>query len=64
MSIKNNFPFSLNPKAFILPFLLITYIINFVHSSTCSKDQLITDKTCFNDVLRFNNQKYRAGHLR
>ena len=63
MSIKNNFPFSLNPKAFILPFLLITYIINFVHSSTCSKDQLITDKTCFNDVLRFNNQKYRAGHF-
>ena len=48
---------------FLLNFILITYLIPYSFCTGCSKNALITDETCFNNVLIFNNKKYRAGHF-
>ena len=31
-------------------------------STTCKGIQLLTDTSCFNDVITFNHDKWRAGH--
>ena len=65
MKDKNILTF-LNSLKFRLIFLTL-YILanmeNFSYCSQCSKDNAITNKACFNDVLTFNNKKYRAGHF-
>ena len=66
MSNPNNFPFPKQLKIlnfFIFSFLIFSNIIIFSKCSTCAKDNSIYLKTCFNDVLLFNNKKYRAGHF-
>ena len=48
---------------FIFPLILFVNNIILVRSLTsCSKNDSISNKACFNDVLIFNNMKYRAGH--
>ena len=48
---------------FIFPLILFVNNIILVRSLTsCSKNDSISNKACFNDVLIFNNMQYRAGH--
>ena len=63
MSNPNNFPFQNNLIFFLISLLLFSNILIFSKCSTCSRDNSIYLKTCFNDVLLFNNKKYRAGHF-
>ena len=48
---------------FITKILILVNIINFSYCSICSQKDKISNKTCFNDVLIFDNKKYRAGHF-
>ena len=61
--LKINYSFQIHLNIYIFTLFLFTIQINFSSCSTCKKDDLINDKTCFNDILRFNNKKYRAGHF-
>ena len=65
MKDKNNLTFSnlLHFRFFFLTFYILANIVTFSYCSQCSKDNAITNKACFNDVLTFNNKKYRAGHF-
>ena len=64
MSEQNNITFLLHLNNFlVISFLLFINQINISFCSTCSKDNSIFYKTCFNDILIFNNKKYRAGHF-
>ena len=65
MKDKNNLTFInlLHFRLFFLTFYLLANIMNFSYCSQCSKDNKIYNKTCFNDVIIFNNKKYRAGHF-
>ena len=56
-----NFLFSLN--SLFITFLLIIQNINLSLCATCAKDTLISDTKCFNNVLKFDSKKYRAGHF-
>ena len=47
----------------ILFFYLFISNINISLCGKCGKDTLITDNTCFNDILRFDSKPYRAGHF-
>ena len=57
----NHFQLYLDISIIIL-FIFISQI-NISQCSTCKKGDSISDKNCFNDILRFNNKKYRAGHF-
>ena len=48
---------------FFIKIFILANIINFSKCSICSKKNKIFNKTCFNDVLRFDNKNYRAGHF-
>ena len=61
--LKINYSFQIHLNIYIFTLFLFTIQINFSSCSTCKRDDLINDKTCFNDILRFNNKKYRAGHF-
>ena len=60
----------MNPKThlskfifFIFPLILIINNAKFVRTLiSCNKNDAISNKACFNDVLIFNNMKCRAGH--
>ena len=41
--------------------IIMLNLINITFCSGCAKDTLITNVTCFNDLLKFD--KYRAGHF-
>ena len=48
-------------------FILLVFIVNTINiiycSDSCPKGVSIDTKTCFNDVLKFDSSKYRAGHF-
>ena len=50
-------------RAFLFSLIILSITINFSFSTGCAKDVLITDTSCFNDVLVFNSKYYRAGHF-
>ena len=59
---------NISSKLFHYELLLLTFVIlitriNFSLSTGCVRDAAITDTTCFNDVLKFDSKKYRAGHF-
>ena len=43
--------------------LAFAYIISSSYCSSCSSRDSIFDTDCFNDVLKFDNKNYRAGHF-
>ena len=47
----------------LFTFIILSTKINFSLSDGCVKNAAITDTTCFNDVLKFDSKKYRAGHF-
>ena len=49
-------------NAFVI-ILTFSNIISSSHCSTCSSKNSIFYTTCFNDVLKFDNKNYRAGHF-
>ena len=48
-------------------FILLVFIVNTINiiycSDSCPTSVSIDTKTCFNDVLKFDSSKYRAGHF-
>ena len=46
-----------------ITFIIIISQINISSNTGCIQYASITDTTCFNDVLIFNNKRYRAGHF-
>ena len=64
MKDKKFFIIYTNFKYLISIFLVLLNLINISFCSECTRGDSITDtKKCFNDVLTFNNLKYRAGHF-
>ena len=64
MKDKKFFIIYINYKYLISIFLVLINVINISFCSECTRGDSITDtKKCFNDVLTFNNFKYRAGHF-
>lgn len=47
---------------FILTLFIFSNKIDSVEATSCSKNDKISNKECFNDVLIFNDIKWRAGH--
>ena len=49
----------------VFPFILIILLtqIKFHKSSSCITQDNFNTKTCFNDIIKFSNKKYRAGHI-
>ena len=63
MKAKNIFINIFNFKLFLFTFYILSLRINFSFCTGCTKDALISDTTCFNDIIKFDNKKYRAGHF-
>ena len=53
----------LKPRHFLLYLYLISNIINILYCDGCYNNVLLTDTSCFNNMLIFNSKKYRAGHF-
>ena len=56
------FKYQLKFNSFIIILILVN-TTSFSYCSSCHSKNSIFNKTCFNDVLRFNNKYYRAGHF-
>ena len=47
---------------FITYFIILLSNVKIINSLSCSKNDLFSNSNCFNDILAFNDAKYRAGH--
>ena len=63
MSIITNISLMKSRKHFIQIIFLFLTFMTFSKSSSCPYQVSIDTATCFNDVLKFSNKKYRAGHF-
>ena len=63
MKSRNIFPIYFQFKSFLFILIILILKINLSYSTGCTKNALITDTSCFNDVLIFNSKHYRAGHF-
>ena len=63
MKTINIFSTLFHYKFFFFNLAIFIIQINISFNKKCAKNTLITNTTCFNDVLKFENKYYRAGHF-
>ena len=63
MKGRNIFTNLFKYRLFLFNLVILSIIINISFSTGYTKNALITDTTCFNDVLKFDSKYYRAGHF-
>ena len=63
MKKLNIFPTLFQYKLFLFYLTIFIIGINFSFSTECARNTLITNTSCFNDVIKFDNKNYRSGHF-
>ena len=48
---------------FIILFIMQINICNLAFLSSCPKSSSLNNNTCFNDIIKINKKKYRAGYI-
>ena len=54
---------SKKPSPFFFILILLIIQIKLSNSSSCSASDKFTNANCFNDIIKINNKKYRAGKI-
>ena len=54
---------SKNPSHFFLILILMIIQIKLYHSKACIAQDNFNNADCFNDIIKINNKKYRAGKI-
>ena len=55
---------SKNPSHFFLILILMIIQIKLYHSKACIAQDNFNNADCFNDIIKINNKKYRAGQIK